>query len=376
MLRFAMIATLMLLATTGVARASDADMSVQIDWNPDQDVPENALWLAYLMSRAKYITDNKAAYEQKRGVVTPLFAEELAARTETVQVYLEHKEKDAQLKVAYFDDLARVAGQSFMGEYVWTYLYQPEWGTPPKNLRMVDFMNWRSANLAQHVVLTKGEIRLAGKAGAKDESSDEPPSAMALLSQGVAVLRNGDPPEAIAGYFDPVIEHFGRLHRDPGTHVYAASNMSQVLLYSALPHEDKKPVSVLDSTWSDAYLLKAYALIELHKLGEAKTALESAISLSPSSSQYLSELAYLYQAQGQCEQSIATYEQAEQAANLGSDESTKVADLTRAWRGQGYCLVELDRFDEAEKLYKKCLALDPSDGKAKSELEYVKKKRR
>ena len=114
MLRFAMIATLMLLATTGVARASDADMSVQIDWNPDQDVPENALWLAYLMSRAKYITDNKAAYEQKRGVVTPLFAEELAARTETVQVYLEHKEKDAQLKVAYFDDLARVAGQSFM----------------------------------------------------------------------------------------------------------------------------------------------------------------------------------------------------------------------------------------------------------------------
>jgi len=64
------------------------------------------------------------------------------------------------------------------------------------------------------------------------------------------------------------------------------------------------------------------------------------------------------------------------AAEVGEPKSTKTTDLTLAWRGQGYCLVELGRFDEAEKLYKKCLALDPSDKKAKGELEYIKSKRR
>ena len=88
---------------------------------------------------------------------------------------------------------------------------------------------------------------------------------------------------------------------------------------------------------ADAYLLKAYALTELKQVADAQKALESAIALSPMNSQYISELAYTYQAQKDCDKSIETYVQAASMAELASDDATKTIDLTRAWRGQGYC---------------------------------------
>ena len=79
--------------------------------------------------------------------------------------------------------------------------------------------------------------------------------------------------------------------------------------------------------------------------------------------------------QKRCDRALASYAEAESVAEMGSEESTKTSDLTRAWRGQAYCLVEQGRLDDAENLYKKCLALDPSDAKAKGELQYIKSKR-
>ena len=354
---------------------SSGRTSVEIQWNAKQGGQEGALWLAYLAARAAYINDHKAAYDWKPGDVTPLFSEELAAHTEAAQVYHELKQKDAQLNVAYFEDLARVADQSYLGEYVWTYLYQAEWGPPPATLRLVDFRNWRGANLAQHAPMTQGAIRFTASGKAPPQPA-RTTSEAPLLSAGRKIMEHGDSRLAIAGYFDPVIEHFDRIYRDSGKRVYAARNQMQVFIYVALPNDDKKPVEVLDSTWSDAYLMKAYALTELRELDHAQAVLERAIALSPMTSQYVSELAYTYQAKGQCDRSITTYQQAELVADLGSDDSTKTADLTRAWRGQGYCLVEQGRLDEAEALYKKCLALDHADTKARGELEYIKTKRR
>jgi tetratricopeptide (TPR) repeat protein len=348
---------------------------VEIDWHPTPGDREGALWLEYLMERAAYIDKHQAAYDWKPGVVTPSFEEEMTARTNAVKVYRELQQKDDKLNVAYFEDLVRVADNSYMGEYVWTYLHQAEWGAPLATLHLVDFMHWRAEHLAKHVVMTQGSIRFAAKGKTSPESAREPTSENPVLSQGRKVLQRNEPELAIAGYFDPVIEHFERIYRDSGKRVYAASNQMQVFIYVALPNEEKKPVEVLDSTWSDAYLMKAYALTELRRIGDAQAALERATALSPLTSQYISELAYTYQAQGQCERSIASYQQAEAVVEMGSDDATKTADLTRAWRGQGYCLVEQGRFDEAEALYRKCLALDPSDTKAKGEIEYIKTKR-
>ncbi|MBS0380727.1 MAG: tetratricopeptide repeat protein [Proteobacteria bacterium] len=200
-----------------------------------------------------------------------------------------------------------------------------------------------------------------------------------ILLDGRKTLEQGHPEEAVSRYFDPVIARYEKLREGEGAkkRYFSASNPGEALIYATLPAAagESVAVEVTDPNWSAAYLMKAYALTELHRVDEAQKALEAAIALSPMRSQFKAELAYTYQIQKNCERSIALYAQAASDAEMTSDDSTKTADLTRAWRGQGYCLVELGKWDEAEALYKKCLALDPQDRRAKGELEYVQKNR-
>jgi len=231
---------------------------------------------------------------------------------------------------------------------------------------------------------TDGEVVLRYPVSSESAAVGDPPTAPAAvkaepavndqgqLLEGRKVLSQGNPQKAIVEYFDPVILRYESLYKDSPKHIYSAQNQVEMIIYAALPDDRKRDIEVLDGTWSNAYLMKAYALTELNKLNDAQAALGSAIALSPLNSQFISELAYTYQAQKNCEKSIATYVQASSAAELGSDDTTKTVDLTRAWRGQGYCLVEQGKFDEAEAMYKKCLALDPKDNKARGELEYIK----
>ena len=188
-----------------------------------------------------------------------------------------------------------------------------------------------------------------------------------MRSPGIRIFR-----EARSEYLDPVIHHYEILYKDTPKRIFSAQNQMQMFVYVALPDEKSRDTEVLDGTWSDAYLLKAYALTELKKLNDAQSELESAIALSPMNSQYISELAYTYQAQKDCAKSIDTYVRASEVAEIGSDDATRTIDLTRAWRGEGYCLVEQGKLVEAEAMYKKCLALDPKDDKARRELDYIR----
>ena len=194
-----------------------------------------------------------------------------------------------------------------------------------------------------------------------------------MLTEGGKLLRQGQPAEAIAKYFDPVIAEYEALREGSKKRYFSARNQGEALIYAVLPAAAgaSTDVEVLDANWGDAYLMKAYALTELHRIGDAQDALESAIALSPMNSHYKSELAYTYQAQKDCDRSIALYAQAASDAEMASDESIKTEDLTRAWRGQGYCLVEQGKWTEAAAMYQRCLELDPNDSKAKRELQYV-----
>jgi tetratricopeptide (TPR) repeat protein len=208
------------------------------------------------------------------------------------------------------------------------------------------------------------------------EEREQPSKEHMMLVQGRQLLEKGDPKRAIKEFFDPVIEHYETEYKGREGRVYSAQSMQQAVLYSALPTEGKQTIEVLDSVWADAYLMKGYALVELKQAGQAEQALQAAIALSPMSSQYLSELGYLYQVQGNCDKSIETYAQAESMAELGSDEQTKTSDITRALRGQGYCLIEQGKLTEAEAMYRKSLAIDPGDSKALGELDYIESKKR
>jgi len=352
------------------AGSSPTALSVSINWSPAKPDKENAVWLGYLAARAAFINKHMDLYAQRIGVITPTFAEEVEARTTATKIYQELREKDKALDVAYFNDLERVASSPFMSEYVWTYLRQPTWGAAPGDLKLVDFDVWRKANLANHQAMTQGSISFSAKANAEAAKSPGPSKEYSLLVEGRQVLQQGNPQRANTDYFDLVINRFEVMYKDSKSRIYSAQNQVQVIIYAALPAGDKQSVEVIDTVWADAYLLKAYALTELKRVPEAQKALESAIALSPMNSQYLSELAYTYQAQKDCDKSIATYVQAASMAELASGDAKSI-DLTRAWRGQGYCLVEQGKLAEAEAMYRQCLALDPKDNRAKRELQYI-----
>ena len=191
------------------------------------------------------------------------------------------------------------------------------------------------------------------------------------LVEGRRLLDAGEPQRAITECLQPVIDTFEKAHQGKERRFYSAQNQVQTIIYVALPVDKGHTVEVVSGDWADAYLMKAYALTELKKVSEAQAALEAAVRLSPLNSQYQSELAYTYQVQKDCDKSIETYRQAASVAELGSSEETKSEDLARAWRGEGYCLVERGKLDEAETLYRRCLATNPNDSKARGELQYV-----
>ena len=117
--------------------------------------------------------------------------------------------------------------------------------------------------------------------------------------------------------------------------------------------------------------MKGYALQDLSRLGEAKSAVQRAIELSPWNSQYLAELGEIYQLEKNWPKAKQAFEAAEEHAQLSPDDA-RAGELARARRGLGYVFVELGRLADAEKKYQQCLATDPKDTKAAKELEYVR----
>jgi tetratricopeptide (TPR) repeat protein len=192
------------------------------------------------------------------------------------------------------------------------------------------------------------------------------------LAQGRKLIEAGESQRAITECFQPVIDSYEtKADKKPTVRRYSAQNQMQVILYAALPDEKMPGVEVMDGDWADAYLMKAYALIELKNIPEAQDALAAAIRLSPMNPQYQSELGYTYQVLKQCDASIESYRAAASVAELGSTDDRKLEDLGLAWRGEGYCLVEQGKLDEAEAVYRKALAANPKDRKSQAELEYV-----
>jgi len=194
-----------------------------------------------------------------------------------------------------------------------------------------------------------------------------------MLTDGIALMRAGQAAQALANYFEPVIQEYEQRYRDGKTRVYSARSPTETLLYAleAAKAEPRQNASVYSGNWGLAYFLKGYALVELKRPAEAVVAIDSAIALSPQNAQYLNERGQLYIVAKNWSEAQKTFAAAEKAAREFSPPEVMKAELGRALRGQAYVRIELNQLDEAEKLYTQCLELNKDDRMAQGQLRYI-----
>ena len=206
-------------------------------------------------------------------------------------------------------------------------------------------------------------------------------STLPKLLEEARRLIDAKKPQAAIDKCDKVISLFKDHYAAGKEKVYCARTSAESLGYllqsaaeidKGVFEKGKGKAIVLSGTWASAYFMKGYALQELGLTGEAKSALQLAIGLSPWNSQCLSELGSVYKMEKNWKEAKKAYEAAEEHAGLAPD-SSKAFELGVARRGLGYVLVELGQINEAEKKYLECLRDDPHDTKAAAELEYVRK---
>jgi len=192
-----------------------------------------------------------------------------------------------------------------------------------------------------------------------------------LLDDGSHLATSGKPNQAIE-YFEKVAASYEEKFRDEKTRLLFCARWSvESLRYLVEAANEKRDAKIVSSNWAYAYYLKAYSLQDLGRVSEAKVMLERALALSPRNSQFLSELASIYQREKNWPTALQTYQLAEAAAREFSPPKVKDAELSRAWRGMGFVLVEQNRLDEAEKMYRQCLELNKNDSMALNELRYI-----
>lgn len=199
------------------------------------------------------------------------------------------------------------------------------------------------------------------------------------LMAAAQLLQLRQPERAITEHLDKIIAAYELRYQGQASRPYTGRSQMEGLMYlleaAASKQEPKQGAIIVPQTWSDAWYLKAYALIELRRAAEARSALEAALALAPRNSQYLGELGTWYLGQRNWPQALKIFEQAEAAAKEFSPPEVKNKELSRAWRGIAYVYVEQGRWDDAEKVYLQCLELDKNDRRAQNELNYVRTQR-
>jgi len=203
------------------------------------------------------------------------------------------------------------------------------------------------------------------------------PQVEKLLDEGKRVIAQGLPGVAIEKDINPAIAEFERRYAKETRVVYVAHGMEETIVYMGMAggidekSGSKRGAIAILGPWTDAFVMKAYALVELKRTEEAKIALERAIELSPMYPPPWIELGALYQEEKDWPATLDAFQHAEDGTAFMEEGKAKTAMLTRAWRGRGFVLTEQGKLDDAEVLYKKCLALNADDGGAKQELAYI-----
>lgn len=336
--------------------ANEMTVALTREWTLDAEKPELPFEMNFEMSTIPGLA----------GSFEPLTIRALAdARAQQLAIWRERKLPDTEL-LGWQERIAQAGHFDAYSHWLFRSARPPEFEAWQRSNRAAyeAWIQWRAANPMRLDVPDFHRLLLS----AEDPERE-------LLSAGRALLDRKNPELALLKSFDRVIQALEARHAGDKETFYCARGPVETLMYLAKVAATGQSVSVLTPTWSDAYYLKAYALLELGRMAEAREALGRALELSPENSMYLGEMAYTYQLEKQWTESIARYEAAEEAAKAFSPPDVKASELSRALRGQGYALIELGRLDEAETIYREAIASDPEDRNSARELQYIEQVR-
>ena len=192
-----------------------------------------------------------------------------------------------------------------------------------------------------------------------------------LLQEGEELIQKGERKKAILSYLNPIIKDYEAIYANNNKRIYTARTEAERDFYIMSANNQQQEARVLSETWSKAYYLKAYALLELKEINLAQKSLFKALALAPSNSKYLSEMGHIYHLSKDINRALKNYRLAEKAVKFFSPKGLKKQELLRAKKGVGFSLIELNRLDEAENMYKEVLKIDSRDKVARKELKYI-----
>jgi tetratricopeptide (TPR) repeat protein len=193
-----------------------------------------------------------------------------------------------------------------------------------------------------------------------------------LLQQATAQIKAGMNADAINGPLAQIIHTYETAYAHSKKQVYCAQTLEEAFYYSGIAASAHRDSVVLGKPdWAMAYYLRGYAYGSMGDLVHAEESLKQALALSPSNSQFLSELGNVYEHEKNWPSALDTFQRADGAAEFARPEQ-KITLRCHALRGQGYVLVELHKLDEAAQKYNDCLGISPGDRRSIDELGYVR----
>ncbi len=181
-------------------------------------------------------------------------------------------------------------------------------------------------------------------------------------------------PQVAIDTLAPVIAAYDADLAGETRRIYCGMSVQETLLYLALAAKDKVAAVALPPGYCTALYLKGYALVDLGRVAEAKAIYERLLTLAPMYAQYQTEYGQLIRLEKDWPRMLAICTKAGDAAKI-ADPAIKPVQQGAALRCQGYALTELHRYDEAEQRYRNALAINPKDGIAQHELDYIAQQR-
>jgi tetratricopeptide (TPR) repeat protein len=195
-----------------------------------------------------------------------------------------------------------------------------------------------------------------------------------LLDEASKLIGARKPQDALVP-LDKVIAAYEAQYQGVKFRVFGARSETEAAAYLDQARKDGVDAAVVSPNWAYAYSMKAYALVDLHRLPEARALLEKALKLAPKNARVLTELGTIYQIEKDWAHAEKSFSDAVDAARAFSPPALRKAEMAGALRGVGYVFIEQGRLDDAEKMFKECIRIDGNDAAAKKELDYIGKLR-